>query len=268
MSEFEPRPAAEPEGIDWRRLEVALGRFNDFIASGIAQARSEHREIDSQTARCIAHVLGRAYGRDSALATFGRTEEGGYPELRDEYLDLYNHANVDLVTKELIDWLGTHFVERENAGSGRRFMNEHLPPKLERILVRTGVDVGDWHLTVHVPAIYNQAAIDELTQTLAELQVDQDPALRAFLGLPDVNAMSGDIMQDFHDNYIGTFSDIEDAVTVMAEVDEIERDIRDYAEQRHLFIDGIMPDYEALREVAENGYEFVESEGRVYVFYK
>lgn len=261
-------PARETTGIDWRRLEVPIGRFSQYITSGIDQARAEHREIDHGTARCIAHALGRGYGRQSHLAEFGRTGEGDYLALREEYLNLYNTPEIHPAAKELIDWFGTHLVQRENIGSGRRFMNEHLPPKLEQILVATGVEVGDWYLTVHVPATCNQATIEELTKTLTELQLDKDIALQAFLNLPDVNAMSGDIMQDFHDNYIGTYDSIEDAVHELAEVDEIERDVDDYAEQRHLFVEQVSPDYEALREIAENGYDFTEREGRVYVFYK
>lgn len=149
MSEHEPhmtpesRPAPERASPDWRRLIVARDRFLTPIADGIAQATAERQEIDEGTARCIAHALGRAYGPGSALATFGRTGEGNYLSLRDEYLDLYGDEQADAVTKEMIDWLGTYLVQRENTGSGRRFMNEHLPPKLDQLLVRTSVRIGD-----------------------------------------------------------------------------------------------------------------------------
>ncbi|WP_339619527.1 hypothetical protein [uncultured Salinibacterium sp.] len=268
MSEYESRPARGPDGIDWRRLEVATNRFSQYINEGIAKAQAEHTEIDDPTARCIAHTLGRGLGRESCLAEFGRTGEGSYDQLREEYLVLYCSDTASPEVKELIDWLGTHLIHRDGHQNLRRFQNEHLPPKLERVLVPTGVEVGDWYLTVHVPASYNRAAIEELTATLTELQLDKDVALQAFLNLPDVNAMSGDIMQDFHDNYIGTYMSIEEAVSELAEVDELERDLHDYAEQRHLFIEQVTPDYEALREEAEGVYDIVEREGRVYVFYK
>ena len=280
MSEHAPRPtpetpaipeirrARETSGIDWRRLDVATNRFGEYIAEGIATALAEKTELDDAAARCFAHVLGRALGRSSKLAEFGRTGEGSYLELREEYLDIYGHEEANPVTKELIDWFGTYLIHREGHRDLRRFQNEHQPPKLERVLVRTGVEVGDWYLTVHVPAHYNQTAIDELTKTLTELQLDEDVALQAFLELPDVNAMSGDIMQDFHDNYIGTYMSIEDAVGELAEVNEREREVVDYAADRHLFIDQVSPDYEALREEAETGYDIVERGDRVYVFSK
>ena len=126
MSEHEPRmtpearPAPQRETPDWRRLTIARDHFLDTIADGLARAIAVHEEIDEATARCIAHVLGRAYGRDSALAGFGRTGEGSYLSLRDEYLDLYGDEKADPIIKEMIDWLGTYLVRRENTGTGRR----------------------------------------------------------------------------------------------------------------------------------------------------
>ncbi|MFT2536357.1 hypothetical protein ACMWQD_28680, partial [Escherichia coli] len=76
MNEYEPhltpdiREAPERASPDWRRLEVASGRFAEPIANRITHALAEESEIDNGTARCIAHVLGRAYGRESALADF------------------------------------------------------------------------------------------------------------------------------------------------------------------------------------------------------
>lgn len=264
------RPEMRPEGRHRARGEPTASEITlrEEISDGLIDASRSGGEIDEPTAKRIAHALGAAIGPNSALADYANGGAGDYEQLREEYLSLYTDPTTPEEIRSWIDWLGTYLVQRENTGSGRQFMNEHMPPKLEQILVRTGVEVGDWYLTVHVPASYNQAAIDELTETLAELQLDRDVALQAFLNLPDVNAMSGDIMQDFHDNYIGTYMSIKDAIHEVAEVDEIERDVRDYAEERHLFIEGVTPDYEALREAAENGYDFVEREGRVYAFTK
>ena len=264
----EVRPARETIGIDWRRLDVEISRFSQYLVDGLSKALQGRSEIDDGTARVIAHVLGRGFGRHSHLAKFGQTGEGNYLELREEYLDIYAAEQVTESIKELIDWFGTYLIHRDGHRNLRRFQNEHLPPKLDRVLVPTGVEIGDWYLTVYVPANHNQASIDELTQTLSELRLDQDPALQAFLELPDVNALSGDIMQDFHDNHIGTYLSVEEAIHELAEVDERQRDVREYAEERHLFIEDLRPDYEALRDQAEEGYDIVERGDRVYVFYK
>src|SRR5690554_4464710 len=76
MSEFAPRPAPERESPDWRRLEVAAHRFGDRIAEGLSRAAEHDTDVDDGTARMIAHVLGRAFGRESALADYGRTGTG------------------------------------------------------------------------------------------------------------------------------------------------------------------------------------------------
>lgn len=261
-------PAPDRTAPDLRRFEVSLRRFGELIAAGIAEAMEKHTEIDDGTARCIAHVLGRAFGRESALAGFGRTGEGGYEALRDEYLAIYNGPDASVQAKELIDWLGTYLVQRENHGTLQRFGNEYLPPKLEQLLVPTGVDVGDWYFTVHVPAHYDRAAIEELAGTLHELQLDKDDALQAFLSLPDVNAMSGDIMKDFHENYIGTFDSFEGAVHGLLELDEWEKEVHEFAVERHLYVESITPDYEALLERARDAYDILEWKDKIYAFYK
>lgn len=264
----EPGPVQESGTPDWRRFEVAARRFGELIASGIATAMEQKVDVDQGTARCIAHVLGRSIGRESALANFGRTGEGEYEPLREEYLALHHDPGVAASTQELIDWLGTHLIRQKHPDAKSVMNAETHPPRLDNILVPTGIEVGDWYITVQVPGIYGSRDIAELIETLTELSADKDAALRAFLGLPDVNAMSGDIMEDFHQQYVGTFMSVEDALHELAEIDERERDLVDYAAERQIIIEQMTPDYEALREQVADGFDFVEEEGRVYVFYK
>lgn len=77
-------PAPDREIPDWRRFDVAVRRFGELIAAGIAEAMEQKRDVDRGIARCIAHVLGRSLGRHSALANFARTGEGDYETLREE----------------------------------------------------------------------------------------------------------------------------------------------------------------------------------------
>ena len=267
-SERLPCPAAESDNIDWRRIEVASHRFGDFIAGGIAMAMEQRSDIEKSTARTIAHVLGRGVGRMSALADFGRTGDGEYERLRDEYLTLYDDPDAAAWVREQIDWLGTFLIHRDFPNAQNTDFFEQRPLRLDRLLVPTAVEVGDWAVVAHVPGSYGSSAIAELSETLLELRADEDPGLRAFLSLPDVNAMSGSIMEDFDEHYVRTYSDFEEAVHELAEVDERERDVTEYANDRHLFFDAIQPDYEALFDEAREGYDFVEEGGRVYVFSK
>lgn len=263
-----PEPVSESRAPDWRRFEVASRRFGELIAAGIATALGQRGDIDPGTARCVAHVLGRSLGRDSALADFARTGEGGYETLREEYLALHNDPGVAESTQELIDWLGAHLIRKQHPDARSATYLDVHPPRLDNILVPTGVEVGDWYVTVHVPGIYGSKDIAELAETLVELSADNDPALRAFLSLPDVNAMSSDIMGDFHQQYVGAYRSIEDALQEIAEVEQRERDVLEYAEERQMIIEQLTPDFQALHEQVADGFDLVEEEGRVYVFCK
>ena len=273
MNEQEPRPpevrpAAERACPDWRRLEVARTRFFDRVADGIAQAMAERTEINDSTARCIAHVLGRAYGRDSYLAEFGRTGESNYLSLRDEYLKLYGDQHVDAITKEWIDWLGTYLVQGEKVGSGRCFMNEHQPPSLERLLVRSSVHIGDEDFLVNIPASWDSGDTDELIELLTDLRLPEDQALQAFLSLPDVSVGSGNIMESFHENYVQSYPFIVDAVRDLAELDALENVINDESESRALPDGAVQIDYTLIEEHVREAYDLVEWKGYVHVFNK
>lgn len=274
MNEHEPRQlpearvAADREIPDFRRLEVATRRFTQYVVDGITAAQVEHREISQETARCIAHVLGRAYGRESALADFGRTGEGQYLTLRDEYLDLYSDPDTPAEVKEWIDWLGTYLVQRENTGSGRQFMNEHMPPKLEQLLVRTSVRVGGEYFTVNVPASWDSGDEDGLIELLTDLRLPEDEALQAFLMLPDVSAGTDNIMESFHESYVNAYSFLEDAVRDLAEIDSIEHAIYEATESRSLPDSAVAIDYSLIEGHVREGYDLIEWKGRTYVFNK
>lgn len=113
--ESHPRDTGErnPESLDFEHLHRTARRFEDRITAGISAAHAEQREIDDSCARLIAHVLGRAYGRHSGLAAFGRTGTGSYDDLREEYLDLYVTECASADIREWIDWFGTYLIQRE-----------------------------------------------------------------------------------------------------------------------------------------------------------
>lgn len=274
MNEHEPnfapgaREAPERASPDWRRLEVASGRFAEPIANGIAQALAEESEIDDGTARCIAHVLGRAYGRESALANFGRTGEGHYLTLRDEYLNLYGDEHADPITKEMIDWFGTYLVQRENTGTGRHFMNEHLPPKLEQLLVRTSIRVGDERFIVNVPASWDSGEEDGLIELLRDLQLPADPALQAFLALPDVSAGTPDIMESFHEAFAGTYKNEEFALRALSPLEDWETSLADWCIDRGVDFDALDWNFAPLMDRLRDLYDLVEQEGQIHAFIK
>src|SRR3546814_15689549 len=89
-------------------------------------------------------------------------------------------------------------------------MNEHVPPKLDQLLVRTRIRVCGKQVTVSIPASWDSGEVDGLIETLTILQVPEDDALQAFLSLRAVNAGPDDSMESFPEAFAGTYPRAED----------------------------------------------------------
>lgn len=264
----EAYPAPQRITPDWRRYDVARKRFNELITSGTADAYEHYRDIDQGTARCISHVLGRALGRASALADFGRTGEYTYPALRDEYLALRADPEIGDDTRTLINWLGAHAIRNSHHGVTRIDDYRDRPVKLENLLIPTGIDVGDWYLTIRVPGTATGEDIAALTERLQTCPLDEEPSLRAFLMLPETNALSSTLMDDYHSKYVGEFENLDEAIDELASVTDRIEDVNGYAEERHIYLENAEPDYDALRDELDDTFNFAEEGGTTYVFYK
>ncbi len=263
------RELADTGGL--RRADLAWRRvrgWSPLIDGGIEGAREDRTEIPLGTARSIAHVLGAALGRESHLAGFARNGEGHYEQLRDEYIPLYGDSETPPEVKEWIDWLGTYLVERENIGSGHRYMDEHLPPSLDRLLVRTELFVQGKPYTVHVPASLDAGGIDRVTEELIQLSIRDDSALQAFLTLPDIGANTPQLIEAFHENYVGTYADADALLRELLELDEREAEIYDYANERGFFVETLTINEEWLLDQVRETYDIVELDGRFHVFQK
>jgi len=267
-TEHLPRPAPTREVPDWRRLETALIRHSDIVAGGIAYADEHHTGVDQETAQCIAHVLSRSLAPDSALSDYALTGNGDYEALRDEYLTIYHDPEAPAWVREVVDHFGTHLIYQTFPNASTANYLAPFPRKLSRLHVPTEITVDGLTMTVNVPGIYGRDTIAELPDTLSELRLAEDVGLQAFLSVPGVNAVSGDIMEDFHNSSIGVWRDIESAVTELALLDDREEEVQDFAAERKLYFDYLTPDYEALKEELEESLSLVEREGRIYVFSK
>lgn len=255
------------EPIDADRLTVASNRLHALIFEGIARAYEAGGAVDPGTARMIAHTLGRALGRSSALAEYGRTGEGSYDALRDEYLMLFNEPTTPALVKEWINWFGTYLVSEQANGSGRRFMNEHLAPMLERVLVHTTLTVEGRPVEAHVPASLDSLQLQELSEQLTSTGLLANPALQAFLSLPDVNAADPTLLKSFEELFVGVFVDVTDAVRNLVELDEWEDELRAFGRERGIEA-ALSINLRVIEEQTREIYEFVEFEGRVHVFHK
>lgn len=257
--------------LDHGRLEQTTRRFEDRIRDGIAAAQAENSEISDGTARLICHVLGRAYGRDSALAEFGRSGQGAYEPLRDEYLPLWADTNAPPDVRTWVNWLGTYLVRRENLGAQGRYDSPgQETPTLERLLVRTDVTVDGKTFTVNLPAKYGQTDIAELEDTLTLLQLPEDEALQAFLSLPDVDAMNGEIMESFHESFVGSFGSYESAIDHLLPIDDWEMELANWCDDRGLPETSVSfsPGLDTLLDLLRGNYDLVDGKDGIHVFYK
>lgn len=242
------------------------GRLPKRIAKGLDAARETHREIDEETARRIAFLLGRATGPGSVLTDFAFDGGGAYEDLRDEYLELYADPAEPLEVREWINWLGTYLIARQRDLPPAYTSPGDQPPALESLLVPNHFKINGFDVQANVPASFDRAEIEEVTELLSDLRVGEDPALQAYLQLPDANPLDGDVMESFHEHYTGSFPSMPEVVHGLLDIDQFESDVRNYAAEFGLHLDGVLPDYELLMDRLSEMYDFVEKGGLTYVF--
>ncbi|GEK80126.1 hypothetical protein [Agrococcus baldri] len=243
-------------------------RFQDLITHGIAAASAEGREIDRGTARLIAHTLGRAAGRDSALAAFGRTGAGTYDDLRPEYLVLYQEPTTPPTVRHWIDWLGTYLVDRDNADPDPVLPAEHPPIEQDDGLIQSQVFVGGRSFTAYVPAEYTGGQMAELEGRLAEHGLDHWTALQAYLSLPDIDAMAEDMYSNFKEAFFGTYETREEALRALSPLEEWESDLVGWALDHGIDSHAVTIDHRPIYEQLELAYDLVERNGQIHAFAK
>lgn len=251
------------------RVDRSIDAWARMIQGSIDVARHDRRDIDFSTARVIAHVLSFTLGRSSYLADFARTGEGNYTELRDDYLSLYADPETPPEVRRWIDWLGTFLVQREGNGTARRFMNEHLDPQLERVLVRTPLPTEDGGVQwAQVPATLTTKQITALGARFETLEEWQNDAFRAFLTLPDVNAADPNLLESFRETHAGSWNHIEDAVHDLTEVSTWEEELEQFTDERGLPRAAVRLEYDIITDIVREIYDVVERGWRVHVFEK
>lgn len=243
------------------------GEQERHIDAGIAEAARLSREINLDTAMAIAGALAARYGDESALARFADTGVGGYLALREEYLDIYADPATPAEVKRWIDWFGTFLVQRESTGTGRRFMNEHLDPQLERVLVKATVPVWDQDYPVRVPATLTARDIIRLGARLEALEEIHEPAFRAFLRLADVNAADPGLVDTFHETYVGRYRTMDTLIDELTEITEWQTAVDELSTR--LGIDGMVTiDRSAVERLVRERWDITEEDGVLYVFEK
>lgn len=270
MNEHEPRSPTDPELLPEAEqaahdAELSLpGR----IEAGITAALEQKREVHLDTARAIAEALSQAISDDSVLARFADTGQGNYLALREEYLPLYGEPTTPAEVRRWIDWFGTFLVRRENTGSGRRFMNEHSDPVLERVLVRTILESQAGQVTVHLPATLNAREIIALTARLETLDELFGTSFKAFLTLPDVNAADPNLMESYRETYVGSFRTIEEALYALTPLEDWETELENWAADHGLGPETVRINLDTIEATMREIFDLVERNGLLHAFNK
>lgn len=115
-----------------------------LIQSGIERAQDHRSDIDETTARIIAMGLAPTVVSNLALyaQTGGRGPHTDNAALRAEYLPIYHDPETPDDIRELIDWLGTYLVHRENPQPSKVSQPEG-PPLLRNLLWHTRLSTGE-----------------------------------------------------------------------------------------------------------------------------
>lgn len=237
-----------------------------LLDAGIERALEHGTGVDAMTARVIALVL--APDPESGLARFalsGESEQApGNDELRDEYLPAYLDPTTPVVVKELVDWLGTYLVDRDNGHIAPRFQPPGVP-KLGNSLWRTQIDLEGRPLQVRVRADLSGTGIEALSDALVPLLERYGEAFEAFLTLGDVEASSAQLEEAFLDSYRGTFVDQNDLIREVTDLTKIEQAV-DHINQTLLGGEFVLLDHELLRQTVAHQFDIIDRGGRLHVF--
>lgn len=239
-----------------------------LMQSGIDQAHDHRRDIDEMTARIIAFNL--ASGLTGNLAFFaqtgGRGPHADNTALRAEYLPIYHDPGTPEGICQLIDWLGSYLVRRENP-TPEPYEQPEGAPLLRNLLWHTRLPVRDEILDLYVRADQPVEVVDALADTLAPLIEREGDPFRAFLTLPGVDATSPDLEESFFDSYRGSFTGRDAATRGLVELDEIESGMKrladDYAGGEFVYLDR-----DGLWERLHDVFEIVALNGEYHAFDK
>ncbi|NEM90914.1 hypothetical protein [Galbitalea soli] len=272
MNPPELTPNSIPPELNVQRLTRSAKHFETTIDAAIQLAREQGREIDDNTAALIAHVLSRGLGRDSALAEYARTRTGTPDTLSAEYLRIYGHPQTLGTVRGWIDWLGTYLTTKVNnadfetsseadATEGPQFLR---PPKL----LRSELTISGETLSLHLPPTVDGPQIQAIVQHLESLPLIESPAFRAFLTLPDVDGSATNLVESFHEFYVGHFDTYSGLIYALSPLEEWQTALGQWTAENGLPHEAVTFDEGIVLEQVREVYDILEKDGGFYAFNK
>ena len=272
MNTPELTPNSVPPELNVQRLTRSAKHFETTIEAAIQVASEQGREIDDGTAALIAHVLSRGLGRDSALAEFARTRTGTPDSLGAEYLRIYGHPHTLGTVRSWIDWLGTYLTAQSNdaglesSSDGDTVERPQFlrPPKL----LRSELTIGDEAVALHLPPTVDGPQTQIIVERLESLPVIESPAFRAFLSLPDVDGSATNLVESFHEFYVGHFDTYGAMIYALSPLEEWQTALGQWTAENGLPHEAVTIDETIVLAQVREVYDIVEKDGGCYVFYR
>jgi hypothetical protein len=239
--------------------------IEDIVSDGIYEANMRGAVINDSAARAIGRALANAHNSDApALDAFARTGEGDRRDIEQEYIALYEDPDTPMIVRNWIDWLATFLFHA-------KFKDEQirggLPYKADRvpyILVTEVIYPNGQSTTIHRPAAFSDFP-NQSTEQLGKLLIEHGDPLRAYLELGDIDATAASLIDDFRSNYVGWYSDMDEVVEGLTEIQDWERDLVQWSMERGL--QGMVSlDHDGIEKVTRETWDVVEIGGRLYVF--
>ncbi|MES2094523.1 MAG: hypothetical protein V4531_12020 [Actinomycetota bacterium] len=272
MNPPELTPNSVPPELNVQRLTRSAKHFETTIDAAIQLASEQGSELDDDTAALIAHVLSRGLGRDSALAEYARTRTGTPDTLSAEYLRIYGHPQTPGTVRGWIDWLGTYLTTKVNdtdlersseAGptEGPQFLR---PPKL----LRSELTISGEPLVLHLPPTVDGPQIQTIVHHLESLPVIESPAFRAFLTLADVDGSATNLVESFHEFYVGHFDTYGAMICALSPLEEWQTALGQWTAENGLPHQAVTIDEGIVLQQVREVYDIVEKDGGFYAFNK
>jgi len=263
----------EDAGIDGGDPNLAGGIENaealeDIIGDGIVEANNAETVIDETTARTIARALTHALDDNSpALDAFARTGEGDRLAIEQEYFELYTNESTPDIVRNWINWLATYLFRRDFPETAPDLDLPYDAAVLPGMLILQSMNIGGNLTRFRRPADQTELSRAAMIARLETLLSEIGDPLRAYLGLPDVDASREDLVDRFRVDFAGEFKDLASAVDAVTEISGWERQLRAWAIDRGL--EGMVAiDREKVEQLAREVWDIVTYGGRCYVFDK
>ena len=227
----------EPGDIDLTGATHQPDDLADVIGDAFVEAEASGGELPEWGARAIARSLAdQCEGSATALHDFAVSGDGDLEPISCEAMPIYNQPDTTPGVRRQIDYLLTFLLNRTKS-------------------TESGPDASA------------EAADDTATAQAIEGINQHGDAFRAFLELPDINQNDPNLLDAFHEFFVGRFATIDQLLDNLTEIALWERELERLAD-RHGIPGYISLDMEAITAHARETWDIVAYRGALYVFDK